>query len=253
MRKYKRAIVKPPNNNYVYAISTQPDKDTISVQKALKQHLNFIEVLKNCGLEVIVFPQDEYPDSCFIEDTVVIINNKAIICRPKPLSRREEANEVEKLLPGLVSEIYRIKDPGIIEGGNIIITEREIFIGNGERTNPEGIEQFKRYINEYKVSSVEHFEAIHLKTFCTYIGNDTFVLDPRKIDKNIFRHYRIIEVDEDESCGANCIGFNGHVLIPDGCSKTAEKIQKLGFKVYAVDISEFRKGDGSITCLAVLF
>ena len=257
MREFRKAIVRPPSTYYISAISTHPNKNTIKLDKALQQHFNFINILKNCGLDVIKLTRDANPDSCFVEDPLVVINDIAIICRPEPLSRLGEVTQIEKELSTCLkqyfSEVHRVEPPGVIEGGNIIVTEDEMFIGRGKRTNQEGINQFKRYIKNYKILVVDVAEdKIHLKSYCTYIGNKTFVLDPKKIDKNLFSNYRIIEVNENEKHCANCLGFNENVIISDGCPITFQKIQKYGFKAHSVNIDEFRKKDGSMTCLAVL-
>ncbi len=257
MRKFKKAIVIPPGNHYVSAISRQPNRSTIEVEKALKQHSNLVRALKNCGLDVIKLESDTNPDSCFIEDPLVVINDIAIVCRPKPLSRMTEVNQIEgelsTYLKTYFSEIHRIEPPGFIEGGNIIVTESELVIGRGKRTNQEGINQFKNYIKNCKIRVVNVPEdEIHLKSYCTYIGNNTIVLDPKRIDKKLFHNYRIIEVNKEERHCANCLGFNENVLIPDGCPITSRRIQKYGLKVQPLNIDEFRKADGSMTCLAVL-
>lgn len=254
MTRYKSAIVRPPTFNYINCVSNQPDKDSIDVKKAIQQHSEFVNLLNQLGISTVKLPGlGRYPDSCFVEDTAVVIDNKALICRLKELSRQGEEADVQNTLSNMVSSLFTIRYPAIMEGGNVIVTENEIFLGINSRTNEEGVEQFKSYFKDRKISVIRNFEALHLKAVCTYIGKNTFVLDPLRIDKGYFHDYSILTVDPDESYAANCIGINNRVIIPDHYPKILNLIKKAGFQTPTLDVSEFRKGDAGVTCLAILF
>lgn len=252
-QKHSRAIVRSPGRTYANCLR-RSNKEEINTDKAVEQHSSFCKQLGALGIDIIKLPPSEkYPDACFVEDTIVILGTRAIVCRLKELSRRGEEEEVQREVSSFIKDIHEIHSPGILEGGDVIITPKEIFVGCGVRSNADGIEQLMELAKDHMVSAIEHYQGLHLKSVCTYVGDDTVVLDAQKIDKNIFRQYRTVLVDDQESYAANCIAIDNHIILPKGSPKLTEQLGKLGFKTCTVDLSEFRKGDASITCLAVVF
>lgn len=252
---FRYAIVRKPGRSLVNGITTanlgKPD-----YEKAIKQHNEYIEVLKKCGLNVIELEADErYPDSCFVEDTALITEKCAIITNPGAESRKGEEREIHQVLKKFYDSIETIKAPGTIEGGDIMRIENHFYIGLSDRTNEEGAEQMIKYLEKYGYtgSVVPVKEILHLKTGMTYLNNNNLLATGEFINNPVFKDFNIIEVSDDESYAANCIWINGYVIMPKGYEKTRELIKKAGYDIIEVDMSEFRKIDGGLTCLSLRF
>lgn len=235
-------------------MSSQPDRESIDVQKAQLQQNEFTNVLRALHVTVHTLPSlDEFPDSCFIEDIAVVVDHKAVICRPKYESRRGEERDVSEVLKKQGLTVSAVTGAGTIEGGDVIVTPRTLVIGRGKRTNQEGLTQFLQFLDGCAAKIIDSYDGVHLKSVATYIGRNTFVIDPTRVDPLAFRDFTILTVDPDESFAANCIAANTWVIVPAGFPKVVNRLRGNQFKVKTVDIDEFRKGDGSLTCLAVIW
>ena len=252
---FKHAIVKRPGKSLINGITSaslgRPD-----YAKALKQHDFYVETLKKCGLEVTVLEADEYyPDSTFVEDPAIVTQKCAIITNPGAPSRNGEKIKMSKILKNFYENIEYIKDPGTVEGGDVMMVGDHFYIGLSARTNQEGANQLIEILNKYgyngSVVSLE--KVLHLKTGLSYLENNNLVVSGEFIDKVAFKEFNKIIIEESESYSANCIWINGHVLIPDGYEKTQKAIEAAGYKVEIVDTSEFRKLDGGLSCLSLRF
>ncbi len=225
-------------------------------EKALVQHAEYIKVLKECGLEVIVLEEDEkYPDSTFVEDTALLTSECAIITNPGALSRRGEIIEIKKVLKEYYSNIEEVQEPGTVEAGDIMMVGSDFYIGLSERTNEKGAEQVIKYLEKYgmKGFTVNMEDVLHLKTGVSYLERNNLVACGEFLSKEEFQGFNILEIDKDESYAANCIWVNDTVLIPKGFPKAKETIKSKGYAVKEVDVSEFRKLDGGLSCLSLRF
>ncbi|MFW9880708.1 MAG: dimethylarginine dimethylaminohydrolase family protein, partial [Candidatus Thorarchaeota archaeon] len=224
--------------------------------QALIQHSSYIKALKKCGLNIIhLDANDKFPDSTFVEDTAVVNKNVAIITNLGATSRNGEELEIKKSLERICDNIEYIKSPGTLEGGDVLKVENQYYIGLSKRTNKEGAKQLAGIIKKYGFSSltVQLFNILHLKTGITYIGDNNLIVSGEFIGNPIFNEYDLIKVDKDESYAANCIRVNDYVLIAKGFKKLKNSILNLGYKILEIDISEFRKMDGGISCLSIRF
>jgi len=252
MKRETRAFVRPPGNSYAKAQSQNPDNAKIDVALAKLQHVKYADALELAGLEVIYLAKLEYfPDSVFVEDTAVFLNDCIIICYFKGQARR---GETECIQPVLVN--YRPLEvfgpPVTIDGGDVLNTGKHLFVGQSTRTNQYAIIALSPCTKQQIIPvPVEH--CLHLKTSATYLGENIIVLDPAKIDRSVFEDYEIIEVDKEESYAANCLAIGENVLIADGYPKLAEQIRERGFKTIPVPMSEFAKAEGGLTCLSLIF
>ena len=249
----KYAIVRPVPNSYDHCVRTNVEK--IDVALAKKQHAEYCKALENLGLKLIwVKGDDTLPDSCFVEDTAIIIGEKAIICNMKVKSRAREVIEVAKVLEKL-KEIYYIKPPVTIDGGDALKIENKIFVGISERTNMQAVHQLKKILNnsDVEVVPVKVKNVLHLKSACTYLGNNYVILSKGHFDVNILQGYEKILVPKGEAYAADCLAIDGTVLMAKGYPKTKKMIEAAGFSVKEMEISEFRKGEGALTCLSILF
>ena len=252
---FKNVIVRKPSKSMINGISSSdlgaPDYDL-----AVKQHENYIETLKRCGVNVAVLEADEsYPDSCFVEDVALCTKKCAIITRPGALSRRGEEIDMREVLKNFYENMEEIKEPGTCEAGDIMMVGDHFYIGLSARTNLEGANQMIHILESYGLSGsiVELKEVLHLKTGLAYLENNNLLVAGEFVTKADFKDFNKILISEDESYSANCIWVNDHVLVPAGYEKTQRAIEALGYKVEIVDTSEYRKLDGGLSCLSLRF
>ncbi|MEZ5083905.1 MAG: arginine deiminase-related protein [Bacteroidales bacterium] len=223
---------------------------------ALQQHDNYINALEKCGLKVEVLQADErYPDSVFIEDTALCTKDVAIISRPGAESRLGEETEIEKVLKGFYKKIERIEFPGTVEAGDIMMVGSYFYIGLSNRTNRTGANQMINLLERYKMtgSVVELNDVLHLKTGVSYLENNVLLAAGEFVYHPAFQKFEIIPVENHEAYAANSVWLNGCVLVPEGYPSARDKIKKFGYQVIEVDLSEFQKLDGGLSCLSLRF
>lgn len=223
---------------------------------ALIQHQNYIGALKDCGLEVIVLEADEnYPDSVFVEDAALLTPYCAVITNPGAPSRKGEITEMKEVVKNFYQEIETIEEPGTLEAGDVMMVGNHFYIGLSERTNLNGARQLIDLLARYNLTgSTVHLEhGLHLKTGVSYLENNNMLVTGGFINKEEFQKYNLILVDPSESYAANSLWINDKVLIPKGFPKTRLKIEQAGYNTIEVEVSEFRKLDGGLSCLSLRF
>ena len=225
---------------------------------ALKQHEAYLEALKKCGVGITLLePNDDFPDSCFVEDVALCTKKCVIITRPGAISRRGEAAlpDMKAALEKFFDNIEVIKEPGTIEAGDIMMVGDHFYIGRSARTNEEGAKQMIGYLEKYGMtgSMVELKEVLHLKTGLAYIENNNLLVCGEFVTKPDFAKFNRIEIDKDEDYAANCIWVNENVILPEGYPKAKKAVENLGYNVITVDTSEYRKIDGGLSCLSLRF
>ena len=251
---FTKAIVKKPAHTFVNGISTsnlgKPD-----INLALKQHDAYCEALIKCGLELIILDADpNFPDSCFVEDTAVLTKDFGIITRPGDARRLGEEVEIKKALEPLL-KLHFIKEPGTLDGGDIMQADNNFYIGLSGRTNLSGSKQLKEILSSYNydVFSIPVCNLLHFKTGVNYLGDNNLILHKAFCSKEDFNSYNKIIVDPNEEYAANSLRINDFVLVPKGFPKTKSSIEKLGYKVIELELSEFQKMDGGLSCLSLRF
>jgi len=252
---FHNAIVRMPGENIVNALTTQ-NLGKPEYIKALRQHYNYVNALEKSGLKVTILKPDiRYPDATFVEDTAVLTERCAILTNLGAKSRRGEEEEIREVLEGFFTNIEAIRPPGTLEGGDVMRAEDYFYIGLSERTNEEGAKQLIDILSKYNYRgiTVPLKKALHLKTGLAYIGENTLIARGEFINSPIFKGFNIIEIDDDERYAANCIRVNDYVLLPEGYPKIMETIQRVGYKTIMVDVSEFKKIDGGLSCLSLRF
>jgi dimethylargininase len=223
-------------------------------EKAREQHDGYVGALERCGLEVTVLDADErYPDSVFIEDTAVVTDRCAIVANPGAAVRRGEVHEVEEALSGLYESVEHIVSPGTLDGGDVLQVGDHFYIGLTGRTNREGAGQLAAILRGYGfgASFVGVRRFLHLKTGVAYLGGKDLLVAGELVARDEFDGFDEIVIAPEEEYCANCIRVNGHVLMPAGCEKTRVKIAGKGYEVIELEMSEFRKLDGGLSCLSL--
>jgi len=249
--KARYAIVRPVPDSYDRCVRTNIEKIDVSLAK--KQHENYCKALEELGLKLIwIKGNNSLPDSCFVEDTAVIFGEKAVICNMKIESRTKEVIEVAKVLRKF-KKTYSIRFPATIDGGDVLQIEDKVFIGLTTRTNMHAVTQLRKILEDdgLEVIPVKVNGIVHLKSACTYLGSGYITLSRGYFDEDIFRDYNKVIVPKEESYAANCLAINGTVLMAKGYPKTRKLIETEGFQVKELEMSEFRKGDGALTCLSL--
>lgn len=252
---FKRIIVRKPCANMINGISNA-DLGKPDFQKAFLQHNNYIELMRSCNVEATIIEADEkYPDSTFVEDTAVLAEKIAVVTNPGAESRKGEEEEILLQLKKFYNNIELIKQPGTCEGGDVMRVRDHFYIGLSERTNPEGAEQLITILGKYGYtgSSVEMSEMLHLKTGLSYLENNNLLVAGEFIDHPEFKDFNKIIIPEEENYAANSIWVNGTVIVPAGYPRTEKLIKDAGYETKTIDISEFRKLDGGLSCLSLRF
>lgn len=255
---FKNVIVRRPCKAMVNGITSAPELGKVNYQLAINQHDEYISALKSCGVEVTVLEaEEEFPDSCFVEDTAVITKKCAIITNPGALSRTREVDKIIPTIKKFFSEdkIEYIKGPGTLEGGDVMMVGDHFYVGLSARTNKDGIKQFIQILEKYGLtgSEVSLEKVLHLKTGVNYIENNTMLVSGEFIEKDEFKDCNKVEIPIEENYAANCIWVNDKVIVPCGYPTVKKRIEDLGYKTISVDTSEYRKLDGGLSCLSLRF
>jgi len=252
---FSKAIVRTPPKSLVDGITTaglgEPD-----YALALRQHRQYIEALESCELEVTVMDADErYADSMFVEDTALLMPRCAVVTNPGARSRRGEVVEISALLREFYHRVDSIRPPGTVDAGDIMMVGDHCYIGLSERTSKDGASQMIEYLQAagYSGSTLSISEALHLKSSVAYLENNNLVVSGELIDRPEFVDFNRIEIEPSESSAANCVWINGQVLVAAGHPHVSEKIHTLGYSVIELDVSEFEKLDGGLSCLSLRF
>ncbi|MEG0830286.1 MAG: arginine deiminase family protein [Anaerovoracaceae bacterium] len=255
---FKNVIVRKPCKAIVEGITSAPELGKPDFALAQKQHDKYIEALKECGVKVTVLePLEDYPDSCFVEDTAVITRKCAIISNPGANSRRGEALEMLPTIKKFFSDdkIEYIKSPGTLEGGDVMMVGDHFYAGLSARTNKEGIRQFIEILEKHGLtgSEVPLEKVLHLKTGVNYVEDNNMLVSGEFVEKADFADFKKILIPEDESYAANCIWVNNKVIVPEGYPGVEKGIRDAGYEIILVDTSEYKKLDGGLSCLSLRF
>lgn len=248
----KHAIVRPPPKSFSSCISSHPLRHLLDIDLAKKQHSMYCRTLEELGLELIQLSSDEnHPDSCFVEDTAIVFGNKAVITRMAKQSRRGEVDTISEVLAEHKS-LKKIKKPGTIEGGDVIHLDDFLISGVSERTNNEGIRQSSDWLGA-RIDTVQDPDIVHLKSYTTYLGKNIMIMTNRFQNHPIFRNFVQVLVPSDETYAANTLAIDDVVLMSSRHPKTSEIVREVGFEVIQLNMSEFEKCEGALTCLSIIF
>jgi dimethylargininase len=253
--RFTKAIVRTPGASMVDGL-TSAGLGTPDQAKTLVQHAAYIQALESCGLRVTVLPPDEaFPDSTFVEDTALVTSACAIITRPGAVSRRGETAAIEQALARFYPDIERIVLPGTVDAGDIMMVGEHHYIGSSQRTNAEGAAQVIAILEAHGLtgSTVPLKHILHLKSASAYLENNRMALAGELIGRPEFSGFDVIPVDDDEAYAANCLWINGRVLVAAGFPKMRRAIEACGYQTIPLDMSEFRKLDGGLSCLSLRF
>jgi len=255
---FKHAIVRMPGRNFSEGLTTVA-APAPNYEKALEQHETYCAVLERCGLTVERLPPDvTHPDSTFVEDVAIVTPHFAILTRPGAKSRMGEVEVIREPVGRFFRLIHKITSPGTLDGGDVCEAEGHFFIGISRRTNEEGAKQLAAFLAEggFTSSAVDirrMRSLLHLKSGVAYLGGGQLVVTDEVAELPEFRAFESIRVAPEESYAANSVCVNDYVLVPAGYPKLSAAMVQRGFKLLPVDVSEFRKMDGGLSCLSLRF
>jgi dimethylargininase len=255
---FRNAIVRLPSENFADGL-TSGKLGKPAYRKALEQHAAYSVALQRCGLELLALPPDsQHPDSTFVEDAAIVTSRSAILTRPGAASRQGEVPSISEALARFFREFHQIESPGTLDGGDICEAENHFFIGLSQRTNEEGARQLAEFLaRDGFTSSIVDIRDIHgvlhLKSGIAYIGENNLVAMEAMADLSHFLNYDRIRVKPEESYAANCVRVNDFVLLPAGRPHVEAALKECGYKTVTLDMSEFEKMDGGLSCLSLRF
>ena len=253
-----RAIVRPPASSFASGLTTArlgaPDLET-----ALSQHEKYCEALGACGLVLTRLPADpRYPDSTFVEDTAILTPRLAVLTRPGADSRRGEVESMAAALSPFFADHRSIDPPGTLDGGDVCEAGDRYFIGVSHRTNEAGARQLAEILGEMGLAStlvdVRSTPGIlHLKSGIAWLGENRLAAIEALADREELRGFELVRVPPGEEYAANCVRVNDALLIATGFPSVEGKLRGLGYVCHALEMSEFRKMDGGLSCLSLRF
>jgi dimethylargininase len=233
---------------------THLERCSIDVELARQQHAAYEHALADAGYTVERLPATaEMPDSVFIEDAAVVVDELAIVTRPGAESRRGEIPAVAEAL-ARYRTVRTIEPPGTIDGGDVLIVGRRVFIGRSTRTNAAAIEQMRRLLapHGYVVCEADVRGCLHLKSAVTALGDDVLLVNPAWIDTRLFTDFEFVHTDPGEPMAANAVRLPDRIIFPTAFPRTADRIAARGLRLALVDASEVAKAEGAVTCCSVL-
>lgn len=248
----KIALVRAPGPLLDDGIVDHIEKVPVDLGLAREQWAGYVRTLQECGWQTVEVPAaDDCPDAVFVEDTVVMFRNVAVISRPGADSRKPEVDGTRQALTALGCSINEIREPGTLDGGDILKIGDTVYVGRGGRTNAEGVAQLRRILSPLgaKVVAVPVTKVLHLKTAVTALPDGTVIGYPDFVDDPAI-YPRFVAVPEPHGTAVVCLS-DTELLISDSAPQTAAMLRGFGYEVIEVAISEFEKLEGCPTCLSV--
>ena len=254
--QFTRAISRTPSASVVAGLRAE-DTGTPDLDVMLGHHADYVATLRETGADVTVLPAlEDFPDSTFVEDDALCLPCCAILMRPGAPSRLGEVAQMAPHIRAAYKDVFEITGPGFIEGGDILVTAREILVGKSARTDAAGVAELRAIVEPrgYTLREVQTPpDVLHFKTDCSLLDSDTILATKRLDASGPFDGYRVLHVADGEEAAANTIRFNEFVVMPAGFPKTAAMLREHGYEVREVGNTECAKIDGGMSCLSLRF
>lgn len=233
---------------------THIERTPIDVDTARAQHDEYVKTLSQLGCQVIELPEEpDLPDSVFVEDTAFILPEVAVITRPGADSRKPETESIARALSPH-RPLVRVSAPASVDGGDVLVLGKTIYIGLSTRSNMAAVEQLNESLGRfgYTVIGLELTDCLHLKTAVTRVDDNTLLINPKWVDSSHFNGFDLIEVDASEPFAANCLPVNGSIIYPTTFPRTRRRLEEKGFRVVDVNLEELAKAEGAVTCCSLI-
>jgi dimethylargininase len=229
-------------------------REPIDVARADAQHRNYEAALERLGARVVSLPTEpDLPDCVFVEDPALVLDEIAIVTRMGAQSRRGESDSLAAALAQF-RPVMRMREPATLEGGDVVRMGKTLYVGLSRRTNAEGARQLAAIVEPhgYHVVPVQVTGCMHLKSACCAVSGDT-VLANRALFDSSGLHCKVIDVPTEEPGAADVLRISGTVLVPTSFPRTARLLEKSGFTVQPLDVSELQKAEAGVTCMSLVF
>lgn len=228
----------------------------IDIDRARAQHAAYEWALVEEGATVRRLDSGpDMPDAVFLEDIAVVLDEGAVICRPGATSRRVETPGVIDALTRHGRALQDIRAPGTLDGGDVLVIGREVFVGSSSRTNRPAIDQLSRMLGPvgYTVRAVPVRGCLHLKSAVTAVAPDTLLINRDWVPVEAFRGHSLIDVDPREPRAANALPIGDVVIYPASFPRTRQRLERRGLRIRPVDVDELQKAEGAVTCCSLVF
>ena len=248
------AITRDVSSRFNECEITHIERTPIDVNIARAEHHEYVEALKQLGCQVIELPEEpDLPDSVFVEDTAIILDEVAVITRPGADSRKPETESLIRALSPYRPFVH-ITEPATVDGGDVLVLGKNIYVGISARSNDAAIRQIQELLNHYgyKVTGVDMRDCLHLKTAVTRVDEKTLLINPKWVDTFHFKDFDRIEIDPSEPFAANCLPIGAAIIFPATFPGTQQRLERKGCKVVRVNVAELAKAEGAVTCCSLI-
>lgn len=233
---------------------TYLSREPIQLARARQQHMQYEQALRDLGLAVLSLPEmPDLPDAVFVEDTALVLDECAILLRPGVASRVPEVNSIGMVL-GHFRQVYELRAPAHADGGDILRLGQRIFVGVGQRTNVEAIEQIRSFVTPfgYSVGAVRTAGCLHLKSAATEVAPGTVLINPAWIELDALEDVKCLEVDPSEPYAGNVLRLGETVLFPEAFPRTRTRLEQANIRIRALACDELAKAEGALTCCSLV-
>jgi dimethylargininase len=249
------AITRPVSATLAQCELTHLSREPIDVARAAVQHAAYEQLLHSLGATVVrVAEAPELPDAVFVEDTAVVLPEVAILTRPGARVRRAELPAVAATL-GCYRPILSMRPPATLDGGDVLVLGRTLYVGRSDRTNPDGVEQLETLIApfDYRVVPVSFSGCLHLKSAVTRVADDLLLINPHWVTPSVFPGWDTLPIVASEPHAANALRVAESVVYPRAFPRTRELLAGRGLQLALLDCSELAKAEGAVTCCSLIF
>lgn len=250
-----KAVIRGVSKNIGRCELTYRSREEVDFVKATFQLERYCELLRKWDVELLTLPaNDFYPDCCFVQDTAIVLDEICIVASMGAPARRGEVSDVERQLSRF-RNIRHIYSPATLDGGDVVQLGKQLFVGLSTRTNARGIAALEQIVEPfgYTIVPVTINGGLHLTTGCGVINDETVLLNSRWLDASAFRGFRQLHVSEEEPWAANTIRVDDAVCLEEEAPRTLDLVQPHAGTIETLGISEFRKAEGSLSCLSLIF
>lgn len=248
------AITREVSRSIINCELTHLARTPIDVERARQQHTQYCDALKALGLKVISLPENpDLPDSVFVEDTAIVLDEVAVMTNPGADSRKPEVEAVARVL-GKHRPLMRITPPATLDGGDVLIAGRKIFVGQTSRSNALAVAQLQGLLRPllYEVEPVPVSGCLHLKSAVTQVAEDTLLINPNWVDKTHFKGFDFIEIDPAEPFAGNALMVEQTLIYPSAYTGTWARLEARGMRILLVEADELAKAEGGVTCCSLI-
>jgi len=233
---------------------THIERTPIDLNIARKQHHEYVNALRQIGCDVLeLLSEADLPDSVFVEDAAFILPHTAVITRPGADSRKPETESIIQALSPHIN-LMHLREPATLDGGDVLVIGKNIYIGLSTRSNQDAINQLKEMLGDdgYTVTGVQLHDCLHLKSAVTRVDDKTLLINKNWVDTHHFEQYELIEVDPSEPHAANCLPIGDSIVYPTSFPKTDARLKARGYNIVNVDVDELAKAEGAVTCCSLI-